>query len=201
MNLFIDLDGTLLDSKKRLFILFNDLVTESTLSFDEYWTRKFRGLNHKNILMNEFYYSESMYEDFERRWLSLIEEKHYLKFDVPFLGIANWLEKMKSAYKLYLVTARQTCNSVDWQLDRYNLKHFFDEVLVTQQVKTKEELIKSSTIVLTGKDWLIGDTGYDVLTAKSLGINSLSVCSGFMTGNNLRKYNPDLVLESIVEFK
>ena len=36
MNIFFDLDGTLLDSKERLYYLFQHLVPECKFSFEEY---------------------------------------------------------------------------------------------------------------------------------------------------------------------
>ena len=51
MNLFFDLDGTLLNSRKRLYTLFQDLIPESKLSIDEYWDLKRDKIDHKTILM------------------------------------------------------------------------------------------------------------------------------------------------------
>ena len=54
MKLFIDFDGTLVNSKERLYNLFQFLVPSSGFSFDEYWARKKKGISHKVILLQEF---------------------------------------------------------------------------------------------------------------------------------------------------
>jgi len=200
MNLFIDLDGTLLDSKQRLYQLFNDLIVQSELTYNDYWSLKYEGLNHHKILQEKFGFSIEEISSFEVSWMKAIESSAYLKLDIPFSGIQEWLALKKSKYNLYLVTARQSIDAVNRQLVECKIYEYFDQILVTEQKKTKEQLIKEANIVLTENDWLIGDTGYDVLTARSLSINSLSVLSGFMSKDSLVKYQPDLILDSIIDF-
>ena len=40
MKIFFDLDGTLIDSKLRMYNLFQELVPQSNLTFVEYWEYK-----------------------------------------------------------------------------------------------------------------------------------------------------------------
>ena len=47
MNIFFDLDGTLIDSKLRLYSLFQKLVPESILTYDEYWKYKMNKISHQ----------------------------------------------------------------------------------------------------------------------------------------------------------
>lgn len=201
MNLFLDLDGTLLDSKLRMYKLFDALVSESKLKYEDYWERKFQGLTHSSILREEFGFSNERLVCFETKWMSVIESEEYLEYDSLINGVVEWLNKMASSYSLYLVTARQSLLGVERQLYKYSILNFFDQILVTEQKKTKVELIQKSQIKLNQTDWFIGDTGYDVLTGKSLGIKSLSVLSGFMTKESLKKYNPDLILNDVTEFQ
>ena len=64
VNIFFDLDGTLLDSRKRLYKLFQDLVLESNLTIDEYWELKRNKINHKTILIEKFGYTKiSRYDE------------------------------------------------------------------------------------------------------------------------------------------
>ena len=49
MKIFFDLDGTLINSKMRLYSLFQELVSASNLSFDEYWN-----LKKKKLIMLQF---------------------------------------------------------------------------------------------------------------------------------------------------
>ena len=73
MNLFIDLDGTLIDSKLRLYHLFQYLVIDSELSFEEYWELKRNKIDHKEILSSKFNYTNKQYIIFLNKWMSEIE--------------------------------------------------------------------------------------------------------------------------------
>jgi len=54
-QVFFDLDGTLPDSRERLYRLFCELVPESRLSFDKYWALKRRKQDHKTILASLYH--------------------------------------------------------------------------------------------------------------------------------------------------
>ena len=54
MKIFFDLDGTLINSKIRLYSLFQELVPVSNFSFDEYWDFKQNKINHATILRKKF---------------------------------------------------------------------------------------------------------------------------------------------------
>jgi len=58
MNIIFDLDGTLIDSKQRLYQLFQHLVPASTLTFQQYWQFKHNRLSNELILSTEFSYAD-----------------------------------------------------------------------------------------------------------------------------------------------
>ena len=58
MKIFLDLDGTLIDSKLRLYGLFQELVPESILTYEEYWNYKKDKINHKKILKKYFKFND-----------------------------------------------------------------------------------------------------------------------------------------------
>ena len=64
MNLIFDLDGTLIDSRNRLYQLFQRLVPESTLSFEEYWKLKRNKISNKDILIHRFCFKDNKIEQF-----------------------------------------------------------------------------------------------------------------------------------------
>lgn len=71
MNIVFDLDGTLLDSRRRLYVLFQRLVPGSLLSFDEYWSLKRNGTGHETILLERFGIESVELDGFLSRWLAL----------------------------------------------------------------------------------------------------------------------------------
>lgn len=197
MKIFFDLDGTLLDSRQRLFTLFCDLTQQSSINFEKYWELKRRKVGHAEILEYYLSYSKSQIIKFEREWLCLIEESKYLNLDVPFLFTQEVLEGLKDSHQLYVVTARQSKIGVIHQLDNANFRLYFEDIFVTEGLKTKSQLILEAFGALLPTDFVVGDTGLDILTAKELGCKSLAVLSGFRNVDILSTYEPDYIGDNI----
>jgi phosphoglycolate phosphatase len=200
MNIFCDLDGTLIDSRARLYELFSYLVPCSNLSFDEYWGLKRNQINHRQILIEHFKYSESQIDCFEKSWMSEIELKKWLDLDCPFESITDFLVHLNRVNNIYLVTARQNKQNVHMQLKKFGWSNIFVEVLVTEQKSTKIDLIKN-LLQVESEDWIVGDTGKDVQTGRTLGIKTAAVLSGFLNENSLLKYSPDIIVDNFIDLK
>jgi len=197
MKIFLDFDGTLIDSRQRLYYLFQRLVPNSKLSFEEYWVLKRNGNSHE-LLFKRFFPTND-YEMFEQSWMQLIETKEFLDLDFPYVNVSGYLANLKKDNNLYLVTSRQFIEGVVYQLKRFEWDMFFDDVLVTKQKFRKEDLVKS--VMSPGeKGCMIGDTGKDIQTAKNLGLFSVGVYSGFLSREILVKYQPDILKSCITEF-
>lgn len=199
MKIFIDLDGTLIDSKLRLYELFQHLVQRSNLTFDGYWELKKNEICHQEILENHFNYSKGKIKNFQKNWLQKIEEPEWLSLDTLFDEVVPFLDNLKETNDLYIVTARQFKENVITQLNTLECSEFFIDVFVTRQKETKTNLIKKA-ILVNEEDWFIGDTGKDIETGKELGINTAAVLSGFRNREVLSSYEPDILINSIIEF-
>lgn len=197
-NIFFDFDGTLVDCRLRLYNLFMELVPQSKFTFNEYWEIKRRRINQENLLTINFNYSKTEVKNFKKIWLSKVEEIERLKLDVPFEKSGLLLKKLFKKYNLYIVTNRQSKLKAIQQINNYGWTPFVLEILVTEQLKTKEELIIDRCKVNYG-DYFIGDTGEDILTGKSLGIRTIAVSSGFLNREVLKEYEPDIILNGIEE--
>lgn len=200
MKIIFDLDGTLIDSKLRLYRLFCHLVPQAALTFEEYWDYKFAGKSNLNILEDEFGFKQNELDQFNKEWMILIEHKDFLALDTLIPGVVNFLTSIQGKAELYLCTARQSYAGAIEQLKILGLHDFFVKRLVTQQAKTKSELIRAEIDDLNSNDWIIGDMGKDVQVGKELGINTCAVLSGFMVKENLVLYKPDILLQSVVMF-
>ena len=93
MKIFFDLDGTLIDSKLRLYSLFQELVPQSVLTFNEYWIFKQNKINHAEILREKFHFDESSISKFEHDWMELIETDSFLKYDTPIDGVGVYRQQ------------------------------------------------------------------------------------------------------------
>ena len=200
MNLIFDLDGTLIDSKQRLYLLFQHLVTTSNLTYDEYWEMKQKKISNQEILSTYFSYAAADLSLFTTEWMLLIESNDFLKFDKVIDGVFDKLTNLNKASDLYVCTARQHERTTIQQLENLGLLKFFCKVLVTQQQHSKKKLIQDNLSNLSCDDWLIGDTGHDINTGKSLNIKTCAVKSGFLSGKVLSEYMPDVLLNNINDF-
>jgi len=80
------------------------------------------------------------------------------------------------------------------------LLYYFDEVMVTEQTRSKEELVRTLPS-LASQDWMIGDTGKDIQVGQMLGIKTCAVLSGFLNEKALLNYGPDLILPTAADFR
>ena len=199
MNLFIDLDGTVLDASERLYKLFRHLRPQSPLSLDHYWKLKRSKVNHAEILRRSGETEDSILA-FETEWLALIEAPPWIDLDVPIPGVDGTLGRLSKRAALHLVTARQYAEPVHRQLRHYELAKHFTSVLVTGRGQSKADLLHAVPS-LSPRDWVIGDTGHDVEVGHQLGLKAAAVLTGFLSADSLRTYAPDLLLESINDFQ
>lgn len=200
MNIIFDLDGTLIDSKPRLYYLFQQLAPRSKLSYEQYWAFKENKTSNETILASELSYTKQDVAVFVKEWMALIESPELLQLDTSFSYTHDTLTRLQQQATLHLCTARQLRETAFEQLARLNLLPFFDQVLVTEQKRTKEDLIKAHVSELCSQDWILGDTGKDVQVGKALAIKTCAVLSGFLNEKSLRAYNPDWIIDSVTDF-
>ena len=197
--MIFDLDGTLIDSRQRLYKLFQKLVPASKLSYELYWNFKRNQVSNETILREEFSYNLIDIKSFVTDWMSLIESSEFLAFDDNFPGMHSALDRLSSQATLHVCTARQHRQPVFHQLDRLGLLPFFKSVMVTEQTRSKEELI-ATVPDLGSEDWILGDTGKDIKVGQAIGIKTCAVLSGFLSEDCLKSYGPDLIIPVASDF-
>ena len=199
MKIIFDLDGTLICSKKRLYELFCNLIQSRDLSFSDYWNLKYIGNSNQDILRERFDYTKAEISNFVNGWMKKIESDYYLEMDTLIEGTIEFLERIIQNNSLYICTARQSTGQVEKQLESLSISKYFENIFVTEQKNSKAELLKNSGLKFTKHDWIIGDTGHDIITGKEIGINTCAVLSGFMSLNALISYSPDIIAVNIAK--
>lgn len=200
MNIVFDLDGTLIDSRPRLYRLFQQLAPLSHLTYREYWDFKRAKISNQTLLKQELGWRPAAITEFVDQWMELIESPSYLALDTNHVGMADTLAVLAESAKLHVCTARQKRQPVLDQLERLGLLHFFKNVLVTEQNSTKEALIAAHVKNLGQGDWMLGDTGKDIQVGKMLKIQTCAVLNGFLSLQSLLPYGPDRVLDTASQF-
>ena len=199
LNIIFDFDGTLIDSKERLFKLFSFLVSESELNFEDYWTLKKQGIGHAEILEKQFNYQSNAIQEFQIKWHQEIEKNYWINYDTPIFGVEDKLISLFENHQLHLVTARQSSEKAVKQIKALRWDRYFKSILVTKQEIEKSQLILEN-IEIKKEDWILGDTGKDILTGKTLQINTAAVLTGFLSEEKLKSYNPDIIIDSVANF-
>jgi phosphoglycolate phosphatase-like HAD superfamily hydrolase len=186
--IFLDLDGPILDGKKRHYECYYDIIKfygGDPIDIDEYWKLKRSKTKRTELLKLSNFKGE--YEDFIQSWLSNIEEKCYLKYDELKPDTHNTLSKLRKLTKnLYLVTMRNNKKNLFEQLKDLNINKYFDNVIVCGTTIEHSKFIALRNLDCNSKHSIfIGDTEEDTETAKKLGIVSIGILNGLRDKNNL----------------
>ena len=128
VNIFFDLDGTLINSQQRLYNLFVELCPECKMTYEEYWEIKRQRINQKDFLKKYFNYSDEKCKEFHKLWLEKVEESERLDEDFLVDGVEDLLNKLSQKYRLYLVTNRQSKSLLIYELERLKIKNYFCDI-------------------------------------------------------------------------
>ena len=199
MKIFFDLDGTILDSRRRIYQLFSNLTAQHTLGFEQYWEHKRQMRSNEWLLKNCLGYSEAKIAVFLDHWFAQIETESYLNLDILFEPIPAILRTLvNQGHMLYVVTARQSAELAQDQVKRIGIAPYITKTFVTGGQKAKHELLREIQVEPT--DLFFGDTGLDVQTAKIIGVKSIAVLTGFRSKEILLSYQPDTIASSVWQY-
>ena len=112
-------------------------------------------------------------------------------------GLYSGLAMTNEKNLLYVVTNRQSESLTLKELETLGIKKYFDKILVTEQQKTKTDLMQNEECV--ADDILITDTGEDIRVAHKLGIQSIAVCWGVLNEDILTEYAPTMICKTVHE--
>ena len=195
-SVFLDLDGTLVNSQGRLYRLFCRLCPECNMSYDEYWAIKRERISQAGMLKKYFGYDDGRIQQLHKDWLAHVEDEEAVDTDFPVSGISKRLEVMARKHELYLLTARQKPELVVRQLERFGWSGHFRQLVVTRQACGKSDAVMES-IGSVNDGVLIGDSGEDIKAAKALGFRSVAAGWGILSPKVLSEYKPDFIAERI----
>ncbi len=199
-TLLLDFDGTLIDSRRRLYGLFRELVPSSDLSFEQYWDLKRQGLSQPNLLRDKCGMDPDQIDRFRLDWMERVEDPDRLALDQPLVGVGDFLERVAGRSRLVLVTGRQHADRARDQIGHLGWAAYFSLILVTAQRKAKASLVLSH-LTPSPDDWMVGDSGEDILAGRELGVKTAGVLTGPLSPDRLHTYNPDTLLKDVTEIE
>lgn len=198
-TIFLDLDGTLLDTSERHYKLYRDLLNLDGLvgiEKEKYWHMKRQGKKTYEILSKD---SPEHTISFEEEWLHKIEKKSYLKYDILFPGVKETLNLLAENFYLVLVTLRNDKENLNWELSHLTLSDYFNGIISGKGPKKK--LIENYLIqkCIREKCLIVGDTEEDILTGLKLNIPTISATYGIRSKKFLEQFNPNFYINSFNE--
>jgi phosphoglycolate phosphatase len=207
-HIFLDLDGPLLDGKKRHYYCYRSILERfefTPIGIDEYWEKKRAVVNRRVLLSMSG--ADKIYDDFLAAWLMMIETPDMLALDEVQEGAVDCLRSWKEqGLDLTLVTMRKNKRSLEEQLKSTGLRQFMNTVLASDHADGgvgKADAVRNlfPSKVNTDDALWIGDTEADWEAAKSLGCGVVLLSNGLRNDAYLRSLQGAVVKPSIASLK
>ncbi len=199
--LYFDLDGTLIDVRRRHYAAYIDTARElslTPLSEQEFWKERRGGAATEDLIGHV---RDSDRQRFTERWRSRTDAPSYVRLDTLIPGARATLASLRESYELVLVTLREDRKTLLDQLDELSLTKFFTAIY--SRDGQDESTSKAKLIQLFGGGdedaAVIGDSEADLEAARELGIDSVCVTTGVRSRRYLDELGPDELLGNITE--
>jgi phosphoglycolate phosphatase-like HAD superfamily hydrolase len=198
--LYLDLDGTLVDVKRRHHLAYAEAAASVGLepvAQREYWARRRRGASTMELAPAD----EERRATFLETWLAEVESAENLRLDTLIPGTRRTLGDLSERYELALVTLRRDWGSLMEQLGWLKLMDFFSAVYSRGRSEgcgsSKAYLIELATVELDERSLVVGDSEEDVRAARQVGLGCVAVTTGVRGRRYLEALGPDHLLSSI----
>ena len=209
MQLFFDLDGTLLDVRLRYTRAHQAALRSlgrSSLGGAEYWRRKWLGWSEPKIVaglgLNTF-----ERQCYQRRRIELLEDPEFLALDRLQPEVAETRRRLgQDGHELVLVTMRHQRGRLCDQLHGLGLHPVFTTILTPWRPGCSPALAKAAAIARyrqgrEGPALVIGDSEADGKAARKLGLPFFALSSGMRDERLLQELHPvqlSLRIDSLV---
>ncbi len=202
--ILLDLDGPLLDPSWRYHRLHTELVSAEggrPLSRQGYWALKRDRLPEAAILARTGLDEEAAARvDAER--LKRVETQPYLDLDRPWPWTNETLRRLSRMAPVILVTQRSRPDLLRVQLQRTGMGRYLSQVICGEGDGTREakaRMVEDAQLEPAPDSVFIGDTEYDIESAKALKVLAVAVLCGIRADTLLEACDPDAMLEDIRE--
>lgn len=184
-----DLDGTLLDSRKRHQVVMDYVLNEMHLDIDTSNLVSYKADGHNNVSWLESKgVDREKATSINKRWVELIEEERFLSEDVLYGNTIDILKKCSQNNYLLLLTARNNVDGARKQISKLGLFQYFDDIKIVETSKKtpnlKGKILKEEII-----DEFYGDTESDMVAAEIAGCKFLVSTRGFRSPDYWKTFN------------
>lgn len=202
IELFFDLDGTVLDVSARHHRVYARVCSAfggSPLSKEEYWRLKQQKLPWPQMLARSGVRADLL-DDFMSMFIAEIEKPDELDKDQLIAGAKNTLMGLhENGHTMYLVSLRRNHQKFLGQLANLGIASYFAKTL-SGHTEGSTDALKAQLIrehLSSHKGLIVGDTEADVLAGKQLGMVTVAVKSGIRSAEHLQKLKPDYLVDDV----
>jgi len=197
-----DLDGTLIDSTDVHVKAFQEAAIKNNLRYrSSFEIARLLG-PPAEVIAKRLYPRAST-----RKLQKLVKDKIDItikktaKYVMPIKGVLAVLKDLKKKYKLVLIT-NCTHKEMTALLKKAGIDPKVFDLILTKETlpapKPSKKIIEYIENKLKGKvKYFVGDTTYDVNTAKAAKVKSIAVLSGVHDYKTLQRVEPDIILKDI----
>jgi len=204
-----DWDGTVADTKKTVMESFRRVLSEASCTISDEFIERRIGVGTRKIM------EDALREcgiDFDEEALEkLVERKIEYQAEMTgavdlFEGAVELLKALHGRVKIALATMGPR-KVVDKLLSEKSIRRYFDVVVTADEApkpKPNPEIFLQAARrmkVRSEECLVVEDSIFGVKAAKAAGMGCVAVPSGAYTGEELRKEEPDLLIDSLKEKK
>ena len=215
-RIFTDFDGPIMDVSERYYQVYLYCLDKirkpeqaiTTLSKSEFWELKRSQIPEKEIANLSGFKDEKQSVAFAHLRRATVHTDPYFSYDCLIDIAIPALEKAQQlGIDLAVMTMRRR-RELEPVLDRYNLRRFFpsdrifcldDDYVKTVDIQDKPKLMKiaQDTLPEVEKQWMIGDTEADIISAQTYHVPAIAVLSGIRNYIQLQKYKPHQIVTNL----
>ena len=214
--IIFDVDGTIWDSEKDVFLSFNHTLKENTnMEITKEQFQELAGLHlgemFRKVLPEE---EKEKAEEYEKKYKKYyIDEGHYVDATTLFENVKETIENFKSQGFQMAVASSKPKRILDEMVEHFGLNEF-ELVLGTEESNFKHKpdpeilnYIMNELNIPKEETVIVGDSKTDIVAGKNAGIDTIAVTYGYDKPENLRNLNPTYIvddfksLEKVIKYK
>jgi len=182
----IDLDGTLIDSTERHYILFKKIMSNYQLNDErirklDFLEYKRDGYSTKSFCKKVLNLSDKIAEEISKEWILHIEDKEYIDLDKLYPDAIPFLKELsESINTITYLSARSNRDLAFNELKELDLLLYASEVYIVSpnnSIREKREVVKS--LMQSDSVCMLGDTEVENSIAEEFGLISFILNRGF----------------------
>ncbi len=187
-NVFFDMDGTIVSYCDRFYKMYKTAYLQIGLIplSKEEWLE---------VRKNGEKYPDGVHEKLFPIFKKLFESSEYLKYDKIIPGMDKVIYSLQEKYPIKIVSFRSNNKNLIKQLKNlgiYNVETIIQGFSPDTPCDEKARMIQK--VIPNPSGYIIGDTHFEILAAKKLGLISIACTWGDQSFETLQKYNPDFIV-------